>query len=251
MNNLQIALQLYTVRDETQRDFTGTLRRVAQMGYRGVEFAGYGNLTSQEMSALLAETGLRAASTHLALQALQGPQLEASMRYCRDIGCPFIVLPSLPHEQRTREGIQGLAPQLNAIGQCCQEQGIGFAYHNHDFEFARVDGSYLLDYLLQATDPSLVKIELDIYWAAYAGVDPVAYLHTLGDRVALIHLKDMAADRSMTEVGKGILDMQEICAFAQTRSLWGFVEHDHPHIPSLESARTSLEYFKKNTWLQA
>jgi sugar phosphate isomerase/epimerase len=244
MNDLQVALELYTVRDETSRDFAGTLRRVAQLGYAGVEFAGYGNLTAQEMSALLAETGLRVAGTHLGLDALQDPQLDASIRYCKDIGCSFIVLPWLAGEWRTLEGMQALAPRLNAIGQRCQEHGITFAYHNHDFEFTRVDGVYLLDYLLQLTDPSLVKIELDVYWAAYAGVDPVAYLQALANRVALVHLKDMAADRSMTEVGKGILDMRQICAFAQVHGLWGGVEHDHPQIPSLESARISLEYFR-------
>lgn len=244
MNDLQEALQLYTVRDETKRDFAGTLRRVAQIGYSGVEFAGYGNLSSQEMSALLAETGLRAVSTHLGLDALQDAQLDAAMRYCQDIGCSFIVLPWLANEWRTRGGVQALAPRLNAIGQRCREHSITFAYHNHDFEFTRDDGAYLLDYLLQATDPSLIKIELDVYWAAYAGVDPNLYLQTLADRVALIHLKDMAADRSMTEVGKGLLDMRSICAFAQARGLWGIVEHDHPQTPSLESARISLEYFR-------
>lgn len=244
MNDLQVALQLYTVRDETRRDFAGTLRSVAQIGYAGVEFAGYGNLTSQEMSALLAETGLRAVATHLGLDALLGSQLDASIRYCLDIGCPIIVLPSLANEWRTREGIQALAPRLNAIGQRCLEQRINFGYHNHDFEFARVDGVYLLDYLLQATDPSLVKIELDVYWVAYAGVDPVSYLQKLADRIVLIHLKDMAADRSMTEVGKGVLDMRHICEFAQARGLRGIVENDHPQIPSLESARISLDYFR-------
>ena len=244
MNDLQVALELYTVRDETKRDFAGTLRRVAQLGYAGVEFAGYGDLTAQEMSALLAETGLRVAGTHLGLDALQDPQLDASISYCKDIGCSIIVLPWLAHEWRTQEGMRALAPRLNAIGRRCQEHGITFGYHNHDFEFTRVDGGYLLDYLLQATDPSLVKIELDVYWAAYAGVDPVSYLQALADRVALIHLKDMAADRSMTEVGKGILDMQRICEFARVRGLWGVVEHDHPQMPSLESARISLDYFR-------
>ena len=115
--------------------------------------------------------------------------------------------------------------------------------HQPPFD-TRVDGGYLLDYLLQATDPSLVRIELDVYWAAYAGVDPVSYLQTLADRVALIHLKDMAGDRSMTEVGKGILDLPHICEFARVHGLWGIVENDHPQIPSLESARISLEYFR-------
>lgn len=244
MNNLQVALELYTVRDETRHDFTGTLQRVANIGYAGVEFAGYGNLNSTEMSALLAQTKLKAVSTHLRLDELEGPQLDASIRYCKDIGCSFIVLPSLPKEYRTQEGIKALAPRLDAIGQQCQKQAITFGYHNHDFEFTKVGAIYLLDYLLQNTDPSLVKIELDVYWVAHAGVDPVSYLQELADRVILLHLKDMAADRSMTEVGKGILDMQQICAFAQAHGLWGIVEHDHPQIPSLESARISFEYFK-------
>ncbi len=116
MNDLQVALELYTVRDETKRDFAGTLRRVAQIGYAGVEFAGYENLSSQEMLTLLAETGLRPVSTHLGLDALQGQQLDASIRYCQDIGCSFIILPSLPKEWRTQDGIRALAPRLNAIG---------------------------------------------------------------------------------------------------------------------------------------
>ncbi len=244
MNDLKVALELYTVRDETGRDFAGTLRRVAEIGYSGVEFAGYGGLSAQEMAALLAETGLLVAGTHLGLDALEGQQLDTSMRYCQDIHCSCIVLPSLANEWRTPEGIRALAPRLNEIGRRCREQGITFGYHNHDFEFTRFDGIYLIDYLLQATDASLVKIELDVYWAAYAGIDPVTYLEALGERVALIHLKDMAADRSMTEVGKGILDMRHICAFAQVRGLWCAVENDYPQMPSLESARISLEYFR-------
>lgn len=245
MNTLQIALELYTVRDEASRDFVGTLRRVAEIGYAGVEFSGYGNLAAQELPALLAETGMRAVATHLRLDALQDAQLDESIRYCLAIGCPVIVLPWLAQEWRTREGMQSLAPRLNAIGERCREQGITFAYHNHDFEFARVEGGYLFDHLLQATDPALVKLELDVYWAAYAGVDPVAFLHNHAERIALIHLKDMAADRPMIEVGKGTLDMQSICAFARERNLWGIVEHDHPRLPSLESARISLEYLKQ------
>src|ERR1700694_2136018 len=112
---MQVALELYTVRDQTVRDFAGTLRRVAQIGYSGVEFAGYGNLTAQEMSALLAETGLLPVSTHLGLDALQDSQLEASIRYCLDIGCSFIVLPWLANEWRTREGVEGVVPCAEGI----------------------------------------------------------------------------------------------------------------------------------------
>jgi sugar phosphate isomerase/epimerase len=154
-----------------------------------------------------------------------------------------MVLPWLAQEWRTLDGIHMLAPQLNAIGQRCREADIQFGYHNHDFEFTSVEGRTLLDHLLAITDPQLVKMEVDVYWAAYAGHDPLALLNRLGERVALIHFKDMAADRSMTEVGKGILDMQGITAFVQQHNLWAVVEHDHPTLPSLESARLSLEFF--------
>ena len=243
MHYTQVALELYTVRDETKRDFEGTLRRVAHMGYAGVEFAGYGNLSAQAMQALLAETGLKVAGTHVGLDGLSGEKLDESIQYCRAIGCPVMVLPWLAQERRTLDGIRALAPQLNSIGQRCRDAGIDFGYHNHDFEFASVEGRTLLDHLLENTDPNLVKIELDVYWAAYAGHDPLALLNRLGDRITLIHFKDMAADRSMTEVGKGTLDMQGMTAFAQQHNVWAVVEHDHPTLPALESAKLSLEYF--------
>jgi sugar phosphate isomerase/epimerase len=244
MHYSQVALELYTVRDETKRDFEGTLRRVAQMGYAGVEFAGYGNLSAQAMVVLLAETGLQVAGTHVGLDALTGEQLDASIRYCRAINCPTMVLPWLAQEWRTLDGIRALGPQLNSIGRRCSDEGIDFGYHNHDFEFTGVEGHTLLDHLLEITEPDLVKIELDVYWAAYAGHDPLAWLNRLGQRVALIHFKDMASDRSMAEVGKGVLDMQGITAFAQQHNLWAVVEHDYPTRPSLESAQVSLEYFR-------
>ncbi len=244
MQYQRVALELYTVRDEMQRDFAGTLRRVAQLGYPGVEFAGYGNLSAQALNSLLAETGLQVAGTHVGLDLLTGEQLDASINYCRAISCPLMVLPSLPPALRTLDGVRALGPQLNSIGQRCRAQGIDFGYHNHDFEFASSEGHTLLEHLLENTDPALVKIEFDMYWAAYAGHDPLALLNSLGERVALIHFKDMAPDRSITEVGKGTLDMQGITAFAQQHNLWAVVEHDHPTLPALESARISLAYFR-------
>jgi sugar phosphate isomerase/epimerase len=244
MNTLQIALQLYTVRDETSRDFAGTLRQVAAMGYAGVEFAGYGDLSAQAMSALLAKTGLQAASTHLGLAELTGERLDASIEYCQAIGCPKIVLPWLAPEWRTLEGLQTLAPRFNAIGQHCLDAGITFGYHNHDFEFMNLGERSWFDHFLEATDSVLVKVELDVYWVAHAGRNPLALLNILGERITLIHFKDMASDGSMTEVGQGTLDMQEITSFAQQQHIWVIVEHDHPTLPSLQSARLSLAYFR-------
>lgn len=243
MRDTYVGLQLYTVRDQTAQDFKRTVQRVAEMGYSAIEFAGYGSLMSRDMAALLADTGLRAAGTHIALSTLE-QNIESELNYCLDIGCPFLVMPFLPPEMRNAESIHALAIRLNRAGQRCQQRGITLAYHNHAFEFEcdQQSNEYLLDILLNETDPAAVKLELDVYWAAFAGVDPVAYLRHYAERIPLLHLKDMATDRTFTEVGDGTLDMASICSTALeggTRFL--IVENDQPSIPSLESARRSLE----------
>lgn len=242
MSDSRIALQLYTVRDETARDFAGTLRKVAEIGYTAVEFAGYGGLSSQEMKELLRETGLQAVSTHLGLHALE-QDLEKEMAYCLEIGCPFLIVPWLTPEYRNPEALRALAPRFNEFGQRCKEHGLEFGYHNHDFEFTRSDeGEFLFDNLLNATEPDLVKIELDTYWAAYAGVDPITYLRQQGARAALIHLKDMTPQRTFTEVGDGTLDIKGICVAAQEiGARFYVVENDAPAIASLESVERSLK----------
>ena len=245
METTSIALQLYTIRDKTAGDFSGTVREVAALGYQGVEFAGYGNLTAQEMKALLTETGLRAVSTHVRLQALE-QDLAKEIAYCQDIGCPFLVLPWLAPELRTVETFRQLAPRLNAFGRQCQEAGITFGYHNHDFEFVLHDGTTFMAMLLANTDTALVKLELDVYWAAYAGVDPATFLQQHAGRIPLVHLKDMTPERTFTEVGDGTLHLAHIVEVARASGTQEFiVENDAPTLPSLESAKRSLENIRK------
>jgi len=241
MNTDAVALQLYTVRDETAQDFAGTLRRVAALGYKAVEFAGYGGLSAAQQRDLLTETGLTAASTHVGLDILAHTPDDA-IAYCKAIGCRYLVLPGLPNDRRNPEALRALAPRLDDLGRRCQEQGITFGYHNHDWEFAgHANGTALLDLLLDATDPALVTLELDAYWAAYADADPVAYLQRRTGRVPLIHLKDMTPEQTFAEVGDGTLDIGALIAAARVAGArWYIVENDAPTIPSLESARRSL-----------
>lgn len=245
MSNLLIGLQLYTVRDQTAQDFKATVRRVAEMGYTGVEFAGYGNLSSSELTALLKETGLRAAGTHVSLNAIE-EDLEREINYCLEIGSPNLVVPSLPQDLYNGDAFRSLAARFNEIGRRCQERGLTFAFHNHDREFAQDKGQALLDILLDNSDPAFVKLELDSYWASFAGVDPIAYLAKRTGRVALIHMKDMTSERTFTEVGYGTLNTAGIIKAAQEAGTqWFIVENDAPSIPSLESARRSLENMRK------
>lgn len=244
---MTIALQLYTVRDETARDFAGTLRRVAALGYTAVEFAGYGDLPPRQMQALLAETGLQALSSHVPLERLEH-HFEQEMEYAQIIGCPYVIVPWIAPNQRTSATWPALVETLNRKGSAARTHGIIMGYHNHDFEFAPVsedDATYVLDYLLAHTDPANIVLELDTYWAAYAGVDPIAYLQRHRQRVPLVHLKDMTPERTFTEVGAGTLPTSALIEAARASGTQGFiVENDQPRIPSLESAERSLRFLR-------
>lgn len=245
MATIPIALELYTVRDETARDFAGTVERVAALGYGAVEFAGYGDLPAPAMRDLLERTGLQAASTHVGLAALEA-DLAREIDYCLTIGCRYLVLPWLAPDRRDPASLAALAPRLNEFGLQCKEQGITFGYHNHNFEFEQEEGTYLLDRLLDSTDPELVTLEFDVYWAAYAGVDPITYLRQRSGRVPILHMKDMAPDRSFCEVGDGTLDIAGlVSAGSQAGVQWLIVENDKPVMPSLESAARSLSNLRQ------
>ncbi len=243
-----VALELYTVRDETARDFAGTLRRVAALGYPAVEFAGYGDLDAERMRDLLAETGMRAAATHVGLAALEG-DLDREITYCLALGCSHLILPWLPPEQRSGAFFGTLAPRLNEFGRRCRAAGIRFGYHNHDFEFQLEDGVTLLERLLAGTDPDLVGLELDVYWAAFAGTDPIGLLEKYPGRIPVVHLKDMDQERRFAEVGDGTLDIVGICEAAVKQGTeWLIIEHDAPTMPSLDSAKRSLDNLRALGW---
>jgi sugar phosphate isomerase/epimerase len=224
-----------------ERDFAGTLGRVAAMGYPAVEGGHYRTVETGEMRALLDETGLQMPAVLFGLPALEA-DLDAEIDYCRAIGSSYLVLSGLHPAQLARDVLPALARRLNEFGRRCRERGLVFGYYNHDHEFAQRDDAYLLDHLLDATDPALMVLELDVYWAAYAGTDLAAYLRRRSGRVPLLHLKDMAADRSFADVGDGMLDLPGIFTAAEVGGArWYVVENDRPRMPSLEKARRSVE----------
>ena len=212
----QIALQMYTVRDRTAQDFAGTLRQVAEMGYRAVELAGYGGLSATELRSTLDDCGLRAIAAHTPYTAF----VERAEEVCAELkglGCDFAVVPSLPQEFRTDEALlREAAANFNRWGAIARDAGLRFAYHNHAFEFAPLANGTPYDILLGETDPELVKMELDLFWAQYGGVDAVELTRKLGARAPLLHVKDMAAgeERADTPVGTGILPWSDLLAAA-------------------------------------
>jgi sugar phosphate isomerase/epimerase len=244
MGKIPVALQLYTVRDEMARDFKGTVRKVAQLGYAGVEFAGTGDLSAAEINDLLAETGLKPVGSHVAIAALES-DLDKQIAYNKAIGNPFIGVPFLGQEYRGPQGFRRAAAAMNRIGAVVRDAGMTLYYHNHAFEFDVVEGERGWDILIGETDPALVTFEIDVYWVRYAGQDPAALIQANAGRYPLIHLKDMIGEgegRTWAEVGQGLLDFSPIFAASEAQGArWYIVEQDRCAGPSLESARISLQ----------
>ncbi len=248
----QIALQLYTVREHTARDFIGTLERLAGFGYRAVELAGYGGLAPRDLRAALDRLGLRAVAAHVRYDDFD-TRLEGVVDELHALGCESAVVPSAPPERRGgADEARRLAETFNRWGGRCRAAGLRFGYHNHGFEFAPLDdrgtdGTTMFDLLVAETDPALVDLELDVYWAQHAGVDPVALIGRLAGRVPLLHVKDMAADAEHSDapVGEGVLPWADILAAGDAAGArWYIVEQDHPRSP-LEDVERSLRNLER------
>lgn len=249
MSQKPIALQLYTVRKEADADLAGTLRQVAAMGYGAVQFPNIRTLDVTAIKPLLHELGLQVAGCHVYLQDLE-QNLAQVIEDAKALDCGYIVCPKWPiWRGRYRAADWQTAAQVfNEIGAACAAQGLQFCYHNHAWEFRRYGDKTALTILLEHTDPHLVQIELDVYWAQLAGHDPATLMRSLAQRVPLLHLKDMKRGmfrKTFTEIGSGILDIAEIMQVAaDVGTAWLIVEQDRSMLPSMESARLSLAYLR-------
>ena len=241
----KVGLQLYTVRDKMKEDFEGTLARVAQIGYKEVEFAGYSNHTPADVKAILDRHGLSAPSTHIALGDMD--EWKKALDTAKAIGHDYIVVPWIPEEKRkTLDDWKSVASVFNQAAQMAKDAGLQFAYHNHDFEFPKVDGQIPYDVLLQNTDPKLVQLEIDLYWITKGGQDPLSYFARWPGRVPLVHVKDSAGapEHKMADVGQGKIDWKRIFAKRDQAGIkHAFVEHDQPPQP-FEDIAASYNYLK-------
>jgi len=241
----RIGLQLYTVRDSAAKDLDGTLARVAKIGYDDVEFAGYQGHSAAEVRGMLDRYRLLAPSAHVPLDRLRN-ELDKVLEEAQVVGHRYVVCPYIDDKERTPDGFADVAAALNQAGEKARAKGIALAYHNHDFEFTPLpDGRKPYDLLLALTEPDLVDMEMDLFWATKGGADPLAYFKQHPGRFTMVHAKDMDAAGNMTEVGKGKIDFRKIFAARQRAGLQNvFVEHDQPADP-WASITDSYQYLKK------
>ena len=249
-----IALQLFTVREAAQKDFIGTLKQVAGMGYKGIEAGGsLGGLPVKELRDILDDLGLTFVGGHIGVNNINSG-LEAMLDDYAALGARYIGTAWLPEEYRKDVASWQRAGRLleKAATMCIKHDLVCF-HHNHNMEFIKMeDGRYGFDVLLDATDPYLVKAELDVYWAQVAGVNPVEYLKHLDGRAPLVHIKDMTADESKTFeiIGNGVIDFPAIFKTGDELGVdWYIVEQDQCPKGEIESARESISNIVARGWL--
>lgn len=237
-----IGIQLYTVRDLMQKNVASTLESLAKIGYKEIEFAGYFDKSAKEIKGMLAANGLKSFSTHVRLENLQGDVLSKTLDYAAEVGHEYVVLPWLNKKQRqTIDQYKGYADLLNKAGVEAKKRGMKMGYHNHAFEFDTVDGQIPYYVLLEETDPVLVKMTMDLYWVQKAGVDHMDLINKYAGRFEQCHVKDMAKDGSITDVGTGIIDFAKILKAGKKAGFKHFyIENDRP-VNSLETAKTCFK----------
>ncbi|RPI26091.1 MAG: sugar phosphate isomerase/epimerase [Acidobacteria bacterium] len=243
-----VGLQLYTIRAEMEKDFEGSLARVAQIGYREVEFAGYFGRTPQQVKAILKKNGLKTPSAHIGLDLFE-KDLPKTIETAKILGQKYLICPSLPEPRRkTIDDWKKLAELFNRLGTESKKSGLDFAYHNHAFEFQPLDGQLPYDVLLQNTDRKLVKMEMDLYWVVRADQDPVKYFQKYPGRFALVHVKDMdtTPQRGFAEVGRGNMDFKKIFSASKQAGIKHYiVEQDSTPGNPFDSIKISLDYLSK------
>lgn len=273
---LPVAVQLYSVRDDMEQDFYGTIKAMKEIGYDGVEFAGLFGEEPAKIKAFCEEIGITPISAHVPYyDMLEDP--EKVLADYAEIGVKYVAVPYLTEECRPgTDGFAATVEGIRKIGEAAKKLGIQLLYHNHDFEFVKIGEEYALDVLYSTIPEDLLKTEIDTCWVNVAGVDPSEYILKYSGRAPVVHLKDFKKlegsqgkmyqligidDNEEAEeeedafsfmpVGYGMQDMPAILAACEDAgALWVVVEQDNPAkgATPMESVKLSREYLKTLSW---
>jgi sugar phosphate isomerase/epimerase len=250
MRKIPIALQLHSVRENCARDLPGTLAAVADMGYEGVEFAGYYGRSADELREMLDNVGLRAAGTHISVDALLGDELQRTIKFNRILGNRFLIVPWLPEEMRSSK-MEWLrtARLMNNIAKKLKPERLRVGYHNHAIEFQPIDGAMPWDIFFGAANPDVV-MQLDTGNAMRGGISAEGILDIIKryhGRAATVHLKEFSSKNEQALLGDGEVKWREFLSLCETigGTEWYIVEQESCVFPPIECVRRCLENLRK------
>jgi sugar phosphate isomerase/epimerase len=249
-----VGLQLYTVRDQLDKDVAGTIQQVAKVGYKDVEIYSLYGKSPAEFLKILNDNGITPSSGHYLLPDVK-TKWDQRVEDAQALGLKYMVNAILdPEDRKSFDDYKRLVDVFNKAGEKTRAAGIQFCYHNHNFEFKKYGNTTAYEYLLNTLDPKLVKFEMDCFWVTHAGHDPVAYFQKYPGRFPLLHIKDMkdrptpshALDARMglfAPVGQGTIDWKRIFVGARQGGMQHYyVEQDYCEQPPLEAIKISYNY---------
>lgn len=265
---LPLGLQLYSVREQLQKDYLGTLKQLAALGYKEVEAAGFYGHSVGDVRAAMQAAGLSLVSAHYSFNDLS-KSFDETLAFCKALGLGYLICsfpgikdPSRLQDKTFRGMVQGFtmedyrwnAERFNQWGRKAKAAGLQFGYHNHTMEFAAKDGVVPFDEMIRLTDPALVTFEMDCGWVTVGGGDPVAYLHKYPNRISMLHIKDFKATKEpatviapppAAELGQGTVNFRRIFEAAKgVKIRHAFVEQEAFDMPPFEALRMDAEYMR-------
>ena len=244
----RIGAQFYTLREfiQTVEGFEETCRKVSEMGYKIVQISGT-SLKASDMKPVLDKYGLEVMLTHRQWNDFR-ENLEDVIEYNRTLGSKLCGLGMMPFNfAETSENLSRFISEANAVAKKLRAEGLYFGYHNHAFEFSKLDGRYVMDRLVEETDPEEFKLIVDVYWLWVGGADPAQFIRKYGNRIMAIHFKDLKVNfnntTEMAEIGVGNLNWDDIIAACEeSGAKWAFVEQDTCRTDPFECMKTSYDY---------
>lgn len=244
----KIGLQMYSLRQYTQDDLIGTLKDVARIGVKGIEFAGYFGHDAKELKRVLSDLGLQCAGSHVGWGMLD-EELGEVIDYSAELGEPYIICPGLPRDMTdSRSAWLATAEKFNRIGERVSRAGMKFAFHNHSSEFEEFDGEFGLSILYNNTDPRYVRMELDTCWCDVTGkVKSVDFMRKYAGHLELLHIKEITAvgDPTAKMIGTGAMDFKAICALGKELGVaWYTIEHEGQEPDVLDIIAGGVRYLE-------
>lgn len=234
---MEYGLQMYSVRDITKDDLAGAVKKVAQIGYKLIEFAGFFGATADEVNAMLAENGVRLSGTHTGLNELLN-DYEGTVAFHKAIGNKYYIIPG--HDLSTKEKLDQFIEDVNRLQPMLAAEGIRLCYHNHSHEFVpNEDGQIIYDELVSRTN---LGLEIDTFWAFAGGRDPIALMEQLKDRLHFIHIKDGLADKTGKPLGMGEAPCAAVYAKAKEMGIPMVVESETLQPDGLTEAKICYDY---------
>ncbi|HVX66011.1 MAG TPA: sugar phosphate isomerase/epimerase [Bryobacteraceae bacterium] len=242
-----LALQLYTVRDDCKKDLPGTIAAVGKIGYEGVEFAGYYDRTAAELRKMLDGANLKCCGTHIALETLQGDQFLKTVEFNKTIGNRNLIVPYLPEKYHTtKQAWIDTAKLFNDLADKAKEHGMRVGYHNHMFEFQKVDGEYLWDTFFGVTKKEVI-MQFDTGNAREGGGDPLPFLKRYPGRAISVHMKEYSKTNKDALIGEGEQPWKELIETCRTTAgtEWFIVEQESYKFPPLKCADLCYHAMRK------